>query len=63
MQHDKPYQSGADEDETEQADDHGELSTGRTYPEHQGLGIDNSLGLCLRLRGHDPPVSLARISL
>jgi hypothetical protein len=30
MQHDKPDKGGADEDKTEQADDHGDFSTWRT---------------------------------
>jgi hypothetical protein len=30
MQHHKPDQGGAHEDKTEQADDHGEFSIGRT---------------------------------
>jgi hypothetical protein len=30
MQHDKPDKGGADENKAEQADDHGEFSSGRT---------------------------------
>jgi hypothetical protein len=51
MQHDKADQGAADENETEQADDHSEFSSRRTYKEHKALGIHYSLGLCLRLRG------------
>ncbi|MFZ4069973.1 MAG: hypothetical protein ACOYJ6_07690 [Caulobacterales bacterium] len=36
MQHDKPYQSGADEDKTEQADDHGEFFTGEHRQNKKG---------------------------